>query len=218
MLNINRREICRYLGIQGTEPDEQTKDLVEDVIRELDGVVTLREFHRSYPLKVTGSADHAIDFTCFVTHSRNLEKNLRGCSEAVLFAATIGAGVDRLLRRYSATSPSRAVVMQAAGAAYIEAWCNEINDRLKAEAKSRGLYLRPRFSPGYGDFPLENQREIFEALQVEKRVGITLTQSLLMVPTKSVTAVIGAGMEDLSCAREGCETCSKGNCLYRRNR
>lgn len=217
-MEVNRREIFRYLGIQGREPDAVTRDLVEDVLRELDGAVTLREFHQSYPLTVPGDAAHTIDFTCFVTHSRNLEKNLRGCSEVMIFAATIGAGVDRLLRRYSALSQSRAVVMQAAGAAYIEAWCNDINDRLKEEARQRGLYLRPRFSPGYGDFPLEDQRKIFEALQVEKRVGITLTQSLLMIPTKSVTAVIGAGADNLSCVREGCETCRKGNCLYRRNR
>ena len=98
-----------------------------------------------------------------------------------------------------------------------EAWCDEVNERIKQEAADKGLYTRPRFSPGYGDFPLDNQRDIFQALQVEKRVGIALTESLLMIPSKSVTAVIGAGRDHLPCVREGCEVCSKADCLYRRN-
>lgn len=216
-LEINRKEIFRYLGIRNREPDPQTQDLVESVIRELKGSIQLREFHQSFPLKVAGDQEHTIDLGCFQTHSRSLEKNLRGCSEVIIMAATIGSRVDMLLRRYSATAASRGLVMQSAAAEFIESWCNYINDRLKEEAAGKGLYLRPRFSPGYGDFPLECQKDIFEALQVEKRVGIALTDSLLMLPSKSVTAVIGAGKENLSCVREGCEVCTKSNCLYRRN-
>ncbi len=216
-LKVSRREIFRYLGIRDGKPDPQTSSLVDSVVGELEKVIRPREFHQAYPLNVTGDERHTVDLGCFQTHSRSLEKNLRGCSEVIVFAATIGSGVDMLLRRYGLTEPSRGVVMQAASAAFIESWCDQINDRLKAALKE-GLYLRPRFSPGYGDFPLEDQRDIFRALQVEKRVGIVLTESLLMLPSKSVTAVIGAGKEDLSCVREGCEVCRKADCLYRRNR
>ncbi len=217
-LDINVREILRYLGIQGRDPDPSTENLLLSVIEELSGTVLLREFHQSFPLNVIDDGRNTVDLSCFRTHSRSLSKNLRGCSEVIIFAATIGSGVDMLLRRYSRVSQSRALVMQAAAAGYIESWCDQLNDRLKEKAAMRGLYLRPRFSPGYGDFPLEAQREIFQALQVEKRVGIALTDSLLMLPTKSVTAVIGAGKENLSCALQGCEVCSKADCLYRRNR
>ena len=216
-LNIRRKEIFRYLGIQNREPDIQTQDLVESVIHELESSIQLREFHQTFPLKVVMDEEHTIDLSCFKTHSRSLEKNLLGCSEVIVMAATIGSKVDMLLRRYSATSASRGVVMQASAAELIESWCDYVNDRLKEEAAGKGLYLRPRFSPGYGDFPLQCQKDIFQALQVEKRVGIALTDSLLMLPSKSVTAVIGAGRENLSCVREGCEVCTKRNCLYRRN-
>lgn len=217
-LEVSRREICRYLGIRNGMPDPQTAALVESVVKELDQVIQPREFHQSFLLRVLEDEQHTVDLGCFQTHSRSLERNLRGCSEVIIFAATIGSRVDMLLRRYSLTEPSRGVVMQAASAAFIESWCDQINDHLKETARKNGLYLRPRFSPGYGDFPLENQKDIFQALQAEKRAGIVLTDSLLMLPSKSVTAVIGAGQEDLSCVREGCEVCTKADCLYRRNR
>lgn len=214
-LKIRRSEICRYLGIHG-EPDPQSAALIESVVEELYGAVSPREFHQSFALNVPLDGQHTVDLGAFQTRSRSLEKNLRGCSRVIIMAATIGPKVDMLLRRYSRTRSSRCVVMQSAAAEFVESWCNLICDRLKQKAAGQGLYLRPRFSPGYGDFPLENQKDIFRALSVEKRVGITLTGSLLMLPSKSVTAVIGAGEENLSCVREGCEVCGKADCLYRR--
>ena len=152
MAEVNRREIYRYLGIKGQqEPDLQTKDLVEDCLEELERSVNCRSFYRRYPLTLL--PDSELDFTCFKVKSRALSRNLKDCQEVILFAATLGAGVDLLLRRYSRLSMSRAVVLQACAAARIESYCNEINDKLKAEAAEEGLYLRPRFSPGYGFLP-----------------------------------------------------------------
>ena len=121
-----------------------------------------------------------------------------------------------LVRRYSRLEMSRAVVVQAAAAAMIEAWCDRKNGELKEEALRQGKYLRPRFSPGYGDFSLDCQKDIIRALEAEKTVGVTLTDSLLMTPSKSVTAVIGAGRNEFRCELKGCEVCGKTDCLYRR--
>ena len=102
--------------------------------------------------------------------------------------------------------------------------CEEIRRML-----GPGWGLRPRFSPGYGDFPLEYQRELLGVLDAAKRIGLTLTDSLLMAPSKSVTAVIGvyeaADMpggcgrgEDLTGrGAHGCAGCGKEDCAYRRN-
>ena len=134
MAEVNRREIYRYLGIKGQqEPDLQTKDLVEDCLGELERSVNCRSFYRRYPLTLL--PDSELDFTCFKVKSRALSRNLKDCQEVILFAATLGAGVDLLLRRYSRLSMSRAVVLQACAAARIESYCNEINDKLKAEKK-----------------------------------------------------------------------------------
>lgn len=213
-MEVNRREIYRYLGYGTGEPEERVKDLTEDCIEELTRVVSPRSFTRSFPLVFL--PDGSMDFTCFRVKSEHLAKNLRDCSEVILFAASLGTGPDFLIRRYSRLEMSRAVVLQAASAAMIEAYCNEVNAQLKKEAEGRGSYLRPRFSPGYGDFSLEYQKEICRTLSAEKTVGITLTDSLLMLPSKSVTAVIGAGKTLCGCEPEGCESCGKTDCLYRR--
>lgn len=215
MDEVNRSEIYRYLGIKGGQkPDEQTKELVEDCLRELEQSVNCRSFYRRFPLTLL--PDYELDFTCFKVKSRALSRNLKDCREVILFAATIGMGVDLLLHRYNKLSMSRAVVMQACAAARIEKYCNEINDKLKAEAAEEGLYLRPRFSPGYGDLPISCQPDFCRVLQAEKTVGITLTESFLMMPSKSVTAVIGVSDKKAGCVTEGCEACSNKNCLYRR--
>lgn len=213
-LEVNRREVYRYLGLHRHEPDERTERLVEEALAELEKAAAPRFFSRTFPLSVR--PDGKLDFTCFQVESRDLSRNLKDCGEVILFAATLGTGPDRLVRRYSRLEMSRAVVIQAAAAAMIEAWCDKKNGELTKEALNQGKFLRPRFSPGYGDFSLEYQREMIRALEAEKTVGITLTDSLLMLPSKSVTAVIGAGRNEGRCEIKGCEVCGKRDCPYRR--
>jgi len=87
---------------------------------------------------------------------------------------------------------------------------------LIALAKEKGLYLRPRYSPGYGDFPLTYQKEILELLNAQRRIGLTRTESNMLVPTKSVTAIIGFTTEETSCHVAKCMTCQAKNCPFRK--
>jgi len=111
---------------------------------------------------------------------------------------------------------SRAVILQAAAAAMIEEYCDRVCRELKAAYEAKGLYLRPRFSPGYGDFPLECQPYLLECVDGGKQLGIRLTGGYLMMPSKSVTAVMGLGRTPCGCEVKGCEACGKKDCAYRR--
>ena len=210
----NDRELLRYLGCKnGTAPDQNTADLIMQCKQELEAVASPRVTWREYPLSFQG---HVIDMTCLQTQSKSLERNLRDCERVLLFAATLGSQVDVLLHRYNMIQMSKAVVMQAASVAMLETFCDEQNEKLKEEYQEKGWYLRPRFSPGYGDFPLECQKQIAPALELGKRIGVTLTDSLLMAPSKSVTAVIGVSRLPRNCTVHGCEVCAKRDCAYRR--
>ena len=210
----NDRELLRYLGCKnGTVPDENTKVLIDQCKQELEQAASPRVTWREYPLSIQ---DHVIDMTCFQTRSKSLERNLKDCEQILLFAATLGSQVDVLLHRYNMIQMSKAVVMQAASVAMLETFCDEENQKLKEAYQEKGWYLRPRFSPGYGDFPLECQRQIAPALELSKRIGVTLTDSLLMAPSKSVTAVIGVSRLPRNCTVQGCEACAKRDCAYRR--
>lgn len=210
----DRKEIFRYLGYGAHEADSETGRLVEECLEELSGAVNVRSLMREYPLRM--SEDGLIDGGCFQTRSKSLLKNLSGCSRVLVMAATLGIGADRLLSKYGKLSVTKAVVMQAAAAAMIEAHCNAFFKQWQQEYEEKGLFLRPRFSPGYGDFSLSCQQSILDGLEAGKRIGITLTEGGLMMPSKSVTAVIGVSPVKGFCRAEGCEACEKTDCAYRR--
>ena len=127
----------------------------------------------------------------FEQHSVNLKANLKGCSKVILFAATVGAGIDRLIRRYERTEPQTALFLQGCGAERVESLTNAFNEEVRRAAEINGFMAHPRYSPGFGDLPLTVQTGFLQLLDAGRRMGITLNESLLMSPSKSVTAIIG---------------------------
>ncbi len=132
----------------------------------------------------------------FLIKSTSLFENLKNCSRVVLIAATIGPRVDALIRRSQLSDSVYAAVMQASGAMFIESFVDVINNKLKKKWKQKGYKCHPRFSPGYGDLELSVQKEIFRILPCDK-IGLTLMDTLIMAPEKSVTAFIGLSKETL---------------------
>lgn len=213
-MDVDRKEVLRYLGYGRNQADSRVTELIDDCIRQLKAAGEPRHLSKEYPLTLL--PDGGIDAQCFQARSRNLSKNLKDCSKIIVFAATLGAGVDLLLHKYNKLQMSRAVVLQAASAAMIEDYCNQACAGLAKEYEAKGYYLRPRFSPGYGDFPLSCQQAVLDGLEAGKRIGIKLTDSFLMIPSKSVTAVMGASRKPYRCEIKGCEACGKADCAYRR--
>ena len=228
-MNVDKREIYRYLGYQGRVPDENVLREVDRCLEELREAVTPRFVYRQYPIERFFGDNierpfldekpgaELLSIAGMKIQSRSLCRNLRDCKSAYLMAATLGIGPDRLIARASVAKMSRAVILQAAAAAMIEAWCDEVNQKIIKEAEDQGLYCRPRFSPGYGDFSLEYQKDFAQILRIQKEIGVSLTQSLLMMPSKSVTAVIGLSPVKKECALHGCEACLKAEeCSFSR--
>ncbi len=180
-LEINLGEVYRYAR-QGEVTPEIAK-LIEECIAEAMGGFSYKVCYGELDVCISGDT---VDFGITKVESRDLARNLKGCNRVVIFCATVGLGIDRLINRYGTTSPAKGLIMQAIGAERIESLCNAFNNEIKRKHETV-----PRLSPGYGDFPLEFQREIFRLLSPDKRIGLMLNESLLMSPTKSVTAIIG---------------------------
>ena len=178
---VDRHAILHYAGVVQAEALTEQIDLL---LLEIESRLTYRVCYRTIEVSVVGDV---CDFGFFSLTSPDLAQNLRGCSRVVLFAATIGVEMDRLQARYSRISPAKALLLQAIGTERIEALC----DLFCADIAGELGACRPRFSPGYGTVPLAVQKEFFKLLECEKRLGICLTDSLLMIPTKTVTAFIG---------------------------
>lgn len=143
-----------------------------------------------------------------IFQSDALAAHLDGCDTAMLFAATLGTEADRLIRRAEATDTLWATALHACAAAKIEAYADAAQDSI-AQAS------RPRFSPGYADFPLSMQGRLLDLLQAGKRIGLFLTDSDMLAPTKSITAVIGLGPPLPGCPADKCARCGKLDCAFR---
>ncbi len=205
-INIDPKEVAVYLGYYSAETDDNTKTLIAECTEEF---LKAADFRACYA-EVDVNTNSEIDLGNGKIICISLKKNLDGCEKAYVFAATTGIESHRLIERNFIISPLKGMVTDCVGSAAIEAFCDKIN--LSFENCE---YLRPRFSPGYGDMPLECQKDIVDFLQTKKNIGMSLTESLMMVPVKSVTAIIGIGKEKNKCTGPGCMICSGINCPYR---
>lgn len=177
------KEILRYTGCKDNDP--AVSDLIRECINEVQDKLTYKVCYRELEFKTDGKV---CDFSLFDIKSEKLALNLKNCSRVVLFAATLGIELDRLIAKYSKLSPSKALLLQSIGAQQIEALCDCFSADIEKEYNSP---LCPRFSPGYGDLPLEAQKKIFPFLDPERRIGLTLNGSSVMSPSKSVTGFVG---------------------------
>ncbi len=184
--NVNKREIMRYMASLGG--GDEILELIDECLPEVREMLQYKVCYAVLTAEIDGDI---ISLPCGQVESKNLAKNLGGCDKTIVFAATIGVGIDRLISKYSRLSPTKALCFQAIGAERVEALCDEFCEKMKAEFKKSVESLKPRFSPGYGDLPLETQKMIFSLLDCPKRIGVALGDTLLMSPSKSVTAFVG---------------------------
>lgn len=218
---VNVREVYRYLGYGANRPDSVVEKMVCEVRDELTRSINPKHIYKMYTCNASATEvtlRMENDVTApLVFESKNLSANLKQCDNVVLMAATLGLEADKLMQKYEVINMAKASIAQACGAACIEAYCDIIQEKICSELSASGTirYLRPRFSPGYGDLPLQNQKAIFDALECTKRIGLTLTDSLLMYPTKSVTAFIGFTANPQSCHIEKCKNCNNIGCEFR---
>ena len=191
------KEVARYLGYRrATPPEADVSALMEKAASEMQAVMKAQSVFEVFDLTVGSirpsdySTAVSLRFADVTLQSRDLGRNLAGCSKVALLAATIGPQVDLLIRRHSSLNPVYASILQATGAMYIEELVDLINAEIKKIAEADGLKTRPRYSPGYGDVPLEVQKDFFRLLPCT-RIGLTLMDTLIMAPEKSVTAFVG---------------------------
>lgn len=182
---INECEALRYAGCN--PENREMSELLHSCAEEAEPHLTYKVCYCLLKANIHGDL---CNFGLFSAKSEKLAKNLSGCGRVLLFSATVGTAFDRLIARYTRLFPSRAVMLQALGSERIESLCDMFCKDFERES---GTILKPRFSPGYGDLSLDVQKDIFSVLNCPKNIGIYLNDSLLMSPSKSVTAFAGIG-------------------------
>ncbi len=179
-LKVDPSEVLRYAKMPVVTPETET--LLQSVIKELSSALHPKLCYRMFSVKRVGDA---IDLFGMPLHSGTLERALAGCSCGILFAVTLGVDADRAIARAMAFSPAKALLGDAYCTAAVEALCNEFC----SEFSNRSPHMR--VSPGYGDLSLSLQKHLFAVLEPERHIGLCLNQSLMMSPSKSVSALFG---------------------------
>lgn len=195
-MTVDRAETLRYLRMGNVPPDAVLAARLAAVEKEVLAAIRPAAYWQLVPITPPSAEAQPLRYRVgsLELSSAKLWETLRGCRHAFLFCATLGTGVDALLRTCGHRSAADLVMAQAVATALIETYCDECAEKMREEPAVKGEALRMRFSPGYGDLPLVVQKPLLAALDSVRRVGITLSEALLMMPSKSVSAIIGVGL------------------------
>lgn len=170
------RDALRFMGVTGT-PDKEVIALAEEAYDAL-----LPQISKKHRIIISSVAGESLDCAVPLLGS-DIKRHLEGCPAAAVLVATLGAGADMLIRRTQLTSMAKAVAIDAVASALLEEYCDEICGSIKGIST-------PRFSPGYGDFPIEAQPFLLNACKAHK-IGVSCLESLMMIPSKTVSAILG---------------------------
>ena len=210
-VEISLPDALRYMGFGGAEPGAEVAALAREAIALTQKTARYAACSLAVPVAISGDE---VDLGVLRVKSASLARHLSGCGAAVLFAATTGMEAERRRKQASVTSGARAFALDAAGSAAIERFCDLLCRSFAGDFP--GKTMRPRFSPGYGDLPLETQRPLLGALDAARRIGVTLTDALMMMPQKSVSAVVGVADGDCAQQAPACARCNQKDCAFRR--
>ncbi len=210
LTGLNENEILMYLGYRGQEYTEDVREQMKCCEKEVLQTAVPRLVWRRLAIEDA-------NFTALSLEGKDISEHLDGCREAVLMAVTLGPEIDALLRKKSVTDMADAVIMDACADTAVENVADHFETDLRRELEAEHLYLTDRFSPGYGDLPLSTQKKLCAALDTERKIGLSLSPTMLMIPKKSVTAILGISDYEKPLRKRGCEACARfRDCTYRK--
>ena len=205
--SISHEGTLRYLGASGWQPDGTTRALLQKAEELLRASAQPRAVWRELPLKALPLAESGQDLT----------RHLQGCEAMLLLAATLGSGVDSLLRRLELTDIALATAADAMAAVLLETVCDTLESQLRADYRQKDRWLTTRYAPGYGDCPLTLNEDLCLMLDTVRGCGLAVTPQHLLTPRKSTTAILGLADHPVTGARAGCAHCLlKETCIYRK--
>ncbi|MBQ9956061.1 MAG: 5-methyltetrahydrofolate--homocysteine methyltransferase [Ruminococcus sp.] len=211
---VSKAEACRYMGIRG-EADTQINEILDRAEELVRATLCPKYTYRETSLYYYGDELFAEGMSTPLKGS-DIKEHLKGCTRAVIIASTLSSEADKLIRQAQIRDMTEALAVDALCSSAIEQVCDRAEEEIFRNAQ--GIYHTTRYSPGYGDFPIDMQKDILSFLDATRRIGLTVTDSSLLVPTKSVTAIIGVSETPVDSVATKCEKCSaRQNCAYRRS-
>lgn len=214
LTSVDKQQAFRYMGYQNENVPADITAITDKCEKTLLDVITPLYCFRVFDIDFTDNGV-CLCGSSLVMQGSDIKRHLEGCSKAALLCVTLGTGADRLIRQLAVSDMTESVITDSLASAATEQLCDiaELEIRQKLPDK----FMTWRFSPGYGDFPIIWQRELLNLIDATRRIGLYLSDGGMLVPSKSVTAVIGVSEKPVPKKQQGCITCNiKDRCSYRK--
>ena len=203
------KEVMHYLGCQSGDAR-----LEQQIAQAIQRVLQLARPKLVYQVVTVSGYDNELQIPL---HGEDVKRLLQSCHHAIFMAATLGAAVDLETKRLAIKDMGELLVFDAACNAAIEVLADEFQEERRVYYQARKQYLSDRFSCGYGDLSIQIQKAFCDALDTKRTIGLYVNDSYLLMPMKSITALIGIADQPQPKRISGCENCDmKETCQLRR--
>lgn len=215
LTNFERKnEVLRYLAYKNQELDRITHELIDESMIEISSIAKERYLYNTFNI-LRNKDGLYLEGTNFYLIGQDIEKHLNKSESCILIGASLGHEVDKRIRYYEKISMTKALILDACATALIEDLCDRICNEIERDLKIDGKGITSRYSPGYGDFPIGVQRHFLSILDGKRQIGLTATSTSILIPRKSVTAIVGIVSKDEVKKENTCTNCYKNNtCKY----
>lgn len=213
----NKDEVLRYLGYKNQVLDKVTNALIDELMDEMRSLIKARYVYKFFNIRKEKDRICILNSN-FSIAGEDIRKHLDKSEVCILMAATLGNSVDEKIRYYEKISMTKALILDACATTAIEELCDRICEELEEVVQNENNTLTSRYSPGYGDLPIDIQKKFLAMLSAEKSIGLTASSNSILIPRKSVTAIVGVvKRENNSIKKISCLQCNKySNCMFRK--
>ena len=217
-VSVDKSEVLRYLGHNGQKIDNDLNFKINQCIKETKKGIDTKYVYQIYNIKNDLNLNTVqFENTNLILKSKDVSELLRNCDKCVLMCATLGFNIEKNIRRYSYNNLTKGIIIDACATTSIEEVCDLVQDSILDDISKEGKSLTMRYSPGYGDLDISANRDILNVLDAHRKIGVTVTNTGIMIPRKSVVALIGITNKKIEKVKRTCENCSnRFNCQYRR--
>ena len=215
---VDKSEVLRYLGHNGQDIDDDLNSQIDQCIEETKENIDIKYVYEIYNIKNDlDSNSIGCENSTLKLLSRDLGELLEDCDKCVLMNATLGFNIEKNIRRYSYKNLTKGVIIDACATTSIEEVCDMVQDSILQDVAKEGKSLTMRYSPGYGDLDIRANKDILNVLNAQRKIGVTVTDTGIMIPRKSVVALIGITNKKIKKVKRTCDNCpNRDNCEFRR--
>ncbi len=206
-MNIDKDEVLRYLGYRDQPLSAELNDLIADLIAEASVLARPNYTYKKFPIELTENQVNLLN-TNYQLVGSDIVQHLKDSCCCVIMATTIGNMIEQRINYYNKFDLTKALILDACATTAVESYTDQVQELIRLEALALGYGITFRYSPGYGDLPISTQQFIARLLETEKKIGLTVTADNVLLPRKSVTAIIGYQEKTIVNQLQECDTCS----------